>query len=80
MRVTKVEKIVWIKTRLNPLSFFNGKSAANLRTGERSTTIPSAEKSAIGVRLKRVGEIPLNGNGAIRIQTDKDIVCSHAKV
>lgn len=38
--VTKVEKISCMRTRLNPLSFFNGQSAAKPRIEEGSTTIP----------------------------------------
>ena len=39
--VVKTEKINCMRMRSNPLfSFFNGQSAAKLRTGERSTTIP----------------------------------------
>lgn len=37
--VVKAEKIICIRARLNPLLFFNGKSAAKLRIGEGSTTI-----------------------------------------
>lgn len=37
--VVKTEKIICIRARLNPLLFFNGKSAAKLRIGEGSTTI-----------------------------------------
>ena len=62
--VTKVEKINCMRARLNPLLFFNGQSAAKSRIEKSSTTIPSViENIAIGVRLKRVGENPLNGNG-----------------
>ena len=53
VKVTKVEKINCMRTRLNPLFFFNGKSAGKFRIGKTSKTIPSAIKNiAIGVRLK----------------------------
>ena len=45
--VTKVEKINCMKTRLNPLFFFNGQSAAKPRTEEGSTTIPLWEYNRI---------------------------------
>lgn len=38
--VVKTEKINCMRARLNPLLFFNGQSAAKLRKGERSKTIP----------------------------------------
>lgn len=38
--VVKTEKINCMRARLNPLFFFNGQSAAKLRIGEGSTTIP----------------------------------------
>lgn len=38
--VVKTEKIICMRARLNPLLFFNGQSAAKLRIGECSTTIP----------------------------------------
>ena len=63
VKVTKVEKINCMRARLNPLLFFNGQSAAKSRIGKGSTAIPLVKKFTIGVRLKRVGENPLNGNG-----------------
>jgi len=40
VKVVKTEKINCMRTRLNPLFFFNGQSAAKLQIGEGSTTIP----------------------------------------
>ena len=39
MTVTKVEKINYMRARLNPLLFFNGQSAAKPLIEEGSTTI-----------------------------------------
>ena len=80
--VTKVEKINCMKTRLNPLSFFNGQSAGKPRIEETSTTIHIACKSKqqeYGRKLMAVGEIPLNGSGA-DLAIGKDIVYSRMKV
>nr|DAP10007.1 MAG TPA: hypothetical protein [Caudoviricetes sp.] len=43
MNVVKAEKICCMRTRLNPLSFFNGQSAAKAEK-QSSTTIPSVNK------------------------------------
>ena len=60
-----------MRARLNPLLFFNGKSAAKPRTEERSTTIPKGSTSqAIG-----------DGNsGRPKQYQDEDIVCTHMRV
>ena len=77
--VTKVERINCMRTRLKPLFFINGQSAAKLRIGERSTTIPSdVEIHQQEYGSKRVGENPLNGSGSHPIK-DEDIVYSQVK-
>lgn len=49
VKVMKIEKINCMRTRLNPLFFFNGQSAAKPRIAERSTTIP------VGSRVQAIG-------------------------
>lgn len=80
VNAVKTEKINCMRARLNPLLFFNGQSAGKFRTGKTSTTIPLVKRFTTGVRLKRVGENPLNGNGTHLNGKGEDIVCSHMKV
>lgn len=54
--------------RLNPKRFYNGKSAAKLRTGEGSTTRARARRVASDWRLEVVG-----------VRKDEDIVLSLPK-
>ena len=46
VNVTKVEKIICMRARLNPLLFFYVRSAAKLRTGESSTTNAASHGSS----------------------------------